>query len=359
MSEPGTVTPQRRSRSRTVKIVQVTITVVIMVAFFAFFIPSVADYSEVWATIRGLTLFETLSLVGVTILNILTYWIQMVSFMPRLTLGQAAVNNQTSTSVANTVPGGGAIAVGISYAMFRSWGFTDSEIVLFTLNSGVWNAFMKLGLPVIAVALIAITGEGTTADLVPALIGLAILLGSIAAFALLLWKKSFAYAIGTRLGTVMNRIRSLARKPRVNDWGDRAVRFRKQTNTLVADRWPAMLVSTIVSHLTLYFVLLLTLRHVGVSQEEVTWAQALGVFALSRLASAVPLMPGGVGVVEAVQIAGLVLVGGNHAQVVAAVLVFRLLTYGVQIPLGAITYFVWQRNKSWRKHPDTAIAPTT
>jgi uncharacterized protein (TIRG00374 family) len=75
------------------------------------------------------------------------------------------------------------------------------------------------------------------------------------------------------------------------------------------------------------------------------------VFAVSRLASAIPLMPGGVGVVEAVQIAGLVLAGGNHAQVVAAVLVFRLLTYGVQIPLGAFTYLIWQRRKSWRKEP--------
>lgn len=356
MTDPGTVAPHRPPRSRTVRIVQIAITVAIMVAFFAYFIPSVADYSEVWATMRTLTWFELATLVAVTILNILTYWIQMVSFMPGLSLGQAAVSNQTSTSVANTVPGGGAIAVGVSYAMFRSWGFTDSEIVLFTLNSGIWNAFLKLGLPVVAIALIAITGDGSTADLIPALLGLGILLASIAGFALLLWKKSFAYAIGSKMGKVLNGLRALARKPRIDDWGDRAVGFRKQTNTLVARRWLVMLLSTIVSHLTLFLVLLLTLRHIGVSQEEVTWAQALGVFAISRLASAVPLMPGGVGVVEAVQIAGLVLVGGDHAQVVAAVLVFRLLTYGVQIPLGAFTYFIWQRNKRWRKQPDAAMA---
>ena len=38
-----------------------------------------------------------------------------------------------------------------------------------------------------------------------------------------------------------------------------------------------------------------------------------------------------------------------HAQVTAAVLVFRALTYGVQIPLGAITYVIWRVNTSWRK----------
>ena len=39
------------------------------------------------------------------------------------------------------------------------------------------------------------------------------------------------------------------------------------------------------------------------------------------------------------------------AQVTAAALLFRALTYGVQIPLGAFTYLIWQRKKSWRKAP--------
>jgi uncharacterized membrane protein YbhN (UPF0104 family) len=55
-------------------------------------------------------------------------------------------------------------------------------------------------------------------------------------------------------------------------------------------------------------------------------------------------------------IAGLVLAGGSpiRAQAVAAALLFRLLTYVLQIPLGGVTYLIWQRNKSWRKpvHPE-------
>jgi hypothetical protein len=33
----------------------------------------------------------------------------------------------------------------------------------------------------------------------------------------------------------------------------------------------------------------------------------------------------------------------------AATLLFRLLTYGLEIPLGAVTYLIWQRKRSWRK----------
>jgi uncharacterized membrane protein YbhN (UPF0104 family) len=349
-----------RSRKKTIiRVVEILISLAIIVGVFFFFVPTIASYSDVWATVKTLTFMQLMVLAGATVLNILTYWTQMVAFMPGLTLAQAAVNNQTSTSVANTLPGGGALAIGVAYAMFRSWGFPDTDIVLFTLDTGVWNMFLKLGLPLIAFAVLVATGHGSGASIIPALIGLAVLLGSIALFALLLWKKKFAFAIGTRLGRAVSALRKLVRKPPVESWGDDAVRFRKQTNTLVARRWLPMTLSTVVSHLSLFLVLLLALRYVGVSGAQVSWAQVLAVFAFGRLASAVPFTPGGLGVVEAAYIQGLVLAGGAHARVVAAVLVFRALTYGIQIPLGAITYVVWQRMKKWRKaQPATEVVAT-
>jgi uncharacterized membrane protein YbhN (UPF0104 family) len=114
----------------------------------------------------------------------------------------------------------------------------------------------------------------------------------------------------------------------------------------------------VASHVALYLVLLLALRHVGVSEREVSWAQVLGVFAFVRLISMIPLTPGGVGLVELGYIGGLYVAGKAHAdvpldvfkaQIAAAVLVFRALTFVLQIPLGAFAYLIWQRKKSWRK----------
>jgi hypothetical protein len=53
--------------------------------------------------------------------------------------------------------------------------------------------------------------------------------------------------------------------------------------------------------------------------------------------------------------------------VAAAVLVFRTLTYGIQIPLGGFTYLIWRLNKSWRKpvqaeperHAAAPVAPSS
>jgi uncharacterized membrane protein YbhN (UPF0104 family) len=53
-------------------------------------------------------------------------------------------------------------------------------------------------------------------------------------------------------------------------------------------------------------VLLVCLRDVGVSNAQVGWAEVLAVFAFARLVTAIPITPGGAGLVEAALIAGLV-----------------------------------------------------
>jgi uncharacterized protein (TIRG00374 family) len=358
--------PSRSSRRKLVQVIQVAVSVIVVGLIFVLVLPKIASYGSVWAVITQLTWLELASLVAATIFNLFTYWWQMQSAMPRLTLGQAAVNNQTSTTIANILPGGGVVAIGLAYSMFHSWGFTGSEIALLISTTGIWNSFLKLGLPVIAVVILAVTGQATSSLLIPALIGLIILVGSIVLFGMMLWKKEFARAIGTKLGAAWSWIRHLFGKPPVGTWGEGAVRFRKQTIKLVAKRWVAITLTTVVSHLALWFVLLLALRHVGVSEQEVSTVQVLAVFAFARLVSAAPITPGGVGLVELALIGGLYAAGRNHAdvpldvfkaQVTAAALLFRTLTYGIQIPLGGFTYLIWQRKKSWRKHPPAAAEP--
>jgi uncharacterized membrane protein YbhN (UPF0104 family) len=252
--------------------------------------------------------------------------------------------------VSNTLPAGGAIGVGVSIAMLTSWGFKIGSIGRSAVVSGIWNNFVKLGMPVLALALLALEGGITPARLAAAAVGIAVLVGAVVAFGLLLRSDRLARAMGRGVGRVVDRVRGLLRKDPIGGWGDRASDFRTDTVGLLRHRWLRLTVATLVSHISLYLVLLVALRHVGVSQEELSWIAVLAAFAFVRLISALPLTPGGVGVVE-LGYAAVLTIGLDDitsAQVVAAILLFRGVTYLLPIPLGLISYVFWRTNKSWK-----------
>jgi uncharacterized membrane protein YbhN (UPF0104 family) len=338
-----------RSSPRVKRALQAIVSLVVVGGIFIYAIPKIADYSAVWATIADLSPLELASIVGAMLFNLVTYWLANMAALPGLTPAKAAVLTQTTTSVANTLPAGGAVAVGLTYSILRSWGFDPHAITLYVGVTGIWNLFLKLGLPIVALALLAVSGEASAALLAAALIGLAVLAAALLLFGLALWKKEFARGIGDRAGRVVSAVRRLVHRPPITTWGDQAAAFRGKTITLVARRWLPLTLATVLSHLALWFVLYLSLRHVGIAEGEISTLQILAVFSFGRLLTAIPITPGGLGVIELGYIGGLVAADGNEAQVVAAVLLFRLLTYGVQIPLGGVTYLVWRTRSRWRQ----------
>jgi uncharacterized membrane protein YbhN (UPF0104 family) len=336
-------------------IVRGTVSVAIVVGIFVGVFPRIANYSDVWATIRDFTWLEVTTLVVVGIWNVVTYWFVMVAVLPGLTYPQAAVVNQASTAVSNTLPGGGAIGVAVSYAMYTSWGFSKAEFAEATVVSGVWNNFVKLGLPVVALGLLAITDEVNPALAVAGLIGVAVLIGAIVLFALMLRSGNLAKRIGEAIGKAVTSVRAHFGKTPVSGWGDATAGFFKKTARLVHDRWLRITIAAVISHLSLFVVLLLSLRHVGIAEVEVSWVRILAAYAFVRLISALPITPGGVGVVELGYTAALGIGLGDAAQtqIVAAVLVFRFVTFVLPIPAGAISYVFWRRNRSWKRNPET------
>ena len=104
-------------------------------------------------------------------------------------------------------------------------------------------------------------------------------------------------------------------------------------------------------------LLLVCLHAVGVSDSQLSWSEAFVVFTFARLVTAIPITPGGLGLVEVTLITGMSAAGGPRAEVAAAVLLFRALSFVLPIPLGVLTYVFWRRNTSWRRAPGAAPRP--
>ncbi len=152
------------------------------------------------------------------------------------------------------------------------------------------------------------------------------------------------------IGRIASAFTQLVRKGPVTDMGDRAVGFRRQTIVLVRRRWFRLTWTTVLSQVALCAVLIASLRSMGISEQDIPAVEIFAVYSFSRLLSAVPITPGGVGVIDLGYIAGLTnFYSGEQGAIVAGVLLFRLLTFGVQIPIGGFTYLIWRAKKSWMR----------
>src|SRR3990170_2213042 len=173
---PSMASEQRSRRPYLKRAIQLALSLVIVFGIFAYAIPRIADYSAVMDTIGDLTPIEFASLFAAMLFNLFTYWVANMAALPGLSLPKSAVVTQTTTSVANTLPAGGAIAVGLTFQILHSWGFSAQAITLYIGVTGVWNIFVKLALPVISLALLALTGQVSAPLVIASLIGLAVLL---------------------------------------------------------------------------------------------------------------------------------------------------------------------------------------
>ena len=141
------MTESRRNRTTVKRAVQALVSIVVVVGIFAGVMPRLASYDEVWDTVASMTGLEITSLILVGVWNLVTYWFVMVAVLPGLRYREAAVVNQASTAVSNTMPAGGAIGVGVTYAMYTSWGFGKGEIALSALVSGCGTTSRSSGCP--------------------------------------------------------------------------------------------------------------------------------------------------------------------------------------------------------------------
>jgi uncharacterized membrane protein YbhN (UPF0104 family) len=86
----------------------------------------------------------------------------------------------------------------------------------------------------------------------------------------------------------------------------------------------------------------------------VTLTEAFAAWALVRLLGSLPITPGGIGVVELGLTGALVGFGGANDAVVAAVLLYRVLTVVPTLVLGLLAGVVWRRLRQ-----DVAPEPIT
>ena len=348
---PGRARPWRR-------LLTGALSLLVIAGVFGFALPRIASYGAVWGSLRAMPA-PWLGVIAITLVaSLVTTWMMVAAVLPSLRLRDAASVNLGSSAVANTVPGGGAVAMGVSWAMLSSWGVATAEYVRYTLVSGLWNVFARLGLPVVALSVLAVTGRAGSVSQAAAYAGAGVLVLLAVVFRAILRSESFAHRGDAMLARLLRTGCRVARRPPPRRSSGILLDFRAGAAGLLKQRGLRITVTTVASHVTLWLVLLACLRAGGLTQAQVPWQASLAAFAFVRLLSVLPITPGGVGVVE-VGLTGPLILGlapAAAAKVAAAVLLFRAVTYLLPIPLGALAYLWWRQAKR-RRSPVTRPAP--
>ncbi|HET7172197.1 MAG TPA: YbhN family protein [Gaiellales bacterium] len=319
--------------------------VLVIAVVFAELLPRIAGYGDVWGVITGLSTLELAGLGIITAINLATFAPPWMAAIPGLSYWHATVLTQVSTALSIAVPGGDAAGIAASYGMLRRWGFGRGTVAVAVVVTGVGNQLVNVLLPLVALALLVMSGGSSPLLLTAGLIGIAAILGLTLAIVLVLRGERQAFAVGERAEWLANHVLALVHRPAREGWGDGLVRFRRETIALVLRRWPALTASLVIGHLTVFGVLMVALRSTGVGGDDVGWVEALAAWGLIRLLSAVPVTPAGVGIVELGLSSALVGFGAHNAQAVAAVLLYRALTVLPTLILGALLGLTWRRQR--------------
>ena len=317
--------------------------VAVVVGIFGFALPRIADYRDVIDVVSSLSWWEIVALAVATVWNVVTFAPPWRAAMPGLSLWRALVMTQASTAAASAFPAGEAVGLGLGFGMLRAWGFRSGAIAAAVALVTVMNTLAKVLLPAAALVGLLVTGrQGGLLGLLT-VIGVGAICFLFGAAIMALRTDASTRVFAARLGQWRSRVPILRRRKASGSFPDRLSRFRGETLGLLRTRGFALLIWTLIGHLSVFVVLLVALRAVGVTNDEVDFVEAFAAWALTRLLTAIPITPGGLGIVELGLTGALVAAGGDNDNVVAAVLLYRLLTWLPPIVLGGAAALLWRR----------------
>jgi uncharacterized membrane protein YbhN (UPF0104 family) len=317
----------------------------VVVATFAFVLPKIADYRDVWDVVERLSWPWLGGLATAAALNVTTFAPPWQVALPGLRFLPALTMTQASTALSIVAPGGVAVGMAGQVGILRAWGFAGSLIARAVTLTSLWNQFANLFYPVVAVFLLALSGQPTAVLATAAFVGVAILGVAVTALGLVLYSDRMAEDIGDATAGGANWALGRLRRGPVGWSGRSFERFRRDAVDLLRHRWHLLTLATFAGSLTVFVVLVVSLRAFGVGPAEVTLIEAFAAWSLARLLGSIPITPGGIGVVELSLTGTLVGFGGANAEVVAAVLVYRFLTMVPTLVLGLASAATWRRHR--------------
>jgi uncharacterized membrane protein YbhN (UPF0104 family) len=338
------------------RIVSGGVTVVVLVLVFGFVIPRLADYEQVATYLGSISTPWWVALITLTVWFLFAYPIVLTTVLATLRVREAFVNHMAGTAITNSLPSGGAIAIGVNYAMYLSWGFTPESVSAGLLAAGVWDWYARIALPVLSVIAIAAFGEALGWMWIVTIAGVTWVAFSTWLLVTALRSESFSQAVARWVGRAATRVAGWVRRTPPETY-EAVLRFRDELLGVVRRRAGRLTAATIANHVAMASLYTASVYAVGITPANIPVPWVILSFSLGRFLVMIPVSPGGLGLVDLGWI-GLLTLGWqttnpsmpvNTEAIAAGVLLFRGLTLFPPIVVGMVTWLFWRVNRSWRR----------
>lgn len=235
-----------------------------------------------------------------------------------------------ASAIQYSFPGGGIVYLAYLFRQFRRWGADDllAGWVVLAFNLVTFVALALISAAGLALAL----GAGNTYDLVEVILGIVIVSAVLTVVVVerrrLVPHVTRAVALSQRLFHRPGRDRPATQV--VQTW-------TTELGAVSPSRpvWARSFVMGLANWLSDLSCLTISFFAVGVG---VPWRGLLLAYGAGQLASILPITPGGLGAVEGSLTVALVTFGGGAESTVAAVLLYRLVSYWLMLPIGWVSW---------------------
>jgi uncharacterized protein (TIRG00374 family) len=249
-----------------------------------------------------------------------------------------ATSQLASGALGRVIPGGAAAAAALQYRMLAQAGLARTTVAT-GLTAGSLLLLLALSaLPVLAVPALIAGRRIPTGLLEAGGLALAIFFCLFALCALLMVSDRAVRWVGGAIATVLRRVRP--RTPPPKKLPERLMAERDLVRRTLGRRWPEALAAAEGRWLLDFLTLLAALEAVDARPRL---SLALLAYCAAQLLAQVPVTPGGLGVVEAGLTGTLALAGVPAGAAAVATLAYRLVSYWLPLPAGAVAWLVHRR----------------
>ena len=313
-------------------------TVGVVVTSFGLYVvaPSVITLLNAWPDLGNVRPWWFAILFALELASFAAAWALMRVALPHTSWPAVATSQVVGNAASKVLPGGAATGGVVQGRILIQAGRPGASVATALAATGLMSTGVLLSLPVLTIPAVIIGPPPARQLQLGLLVSFLLAVVVVAIGTMMLTWDRFVVVVGRTAGRLLHLVRRSVTK---DSAAAALVEQRDKVAAAFAGRWHGALVYAAANRLLDYAALVAALYAVGAhirpSLVLLAYVVALGL-------AMIPITPGGLGFVEAGLTTLLVLSGVPADQAAIGTLMYRLASYWLPIPLGALAWGGWQ-----------------